>query len=123
VKLTISRFKSNWENGVARSLLRNGIPFYYEPRSYYLSHCLRYTPDFVLAASQGHKRIIVEPHGVLNPQHFHKFSLFREIYGNDFFLILLVRNDDIPFVPKEAYDDIWPIEHAELLFKKLRTGS
>jgi len=122
VKLVINQFKSGWEMGVARSLLKNGIPFDYEPRSYPLNHYSRYTPDFVLTLPQGRRRVIIEPHGVMDPQHFHKFSMFREIYGNHFYMILLVRNDDIPFVPKEAYDDIWPIEYAELLFKKLRAG-
>ena len=46
--------------------------------------------------------------------------MFRKVYGKDYSLILLVRNDDIPSVPEEAYDDIWPIEYAELLVKKLR---
>jgi hypothetical protein len=44
----------------------------------------------------------------------------QSLRKKDYSLILLVRNDDIPSVPEEAYDDIWPIEYAELLVKKLR---
>jgi len=46
--------------------------------------------------------------------------MFRKIYGKGYSLILLVRNDDMPSVSEEAYDDIWPIEYAKLLVKKAR---
>jgi hypothetical protein len=49
---------------------------------------------------------------------YHEPSNRRKVIRT--FLILLVRNDDISSVPKEAYDDIWPIEYAELLVKKLQ---
>jgi len=59
----------------------------------------------------------------MNREDSRKFSLFRNAYGDDYFLILLVRNDTIPFISEETYDDIWPIEYAELLFQKLRQDS
>ncbi|MEM2112295.1 MAG: hypothetical protein QXX08_10555 [Candidatus Bathyarchaeia archaeon] len=117
-----SQFKSRWEKFLAMFLSKNGIAFEYEPMSFYLNHRLRYTPDFLLRLWQGRRRIIIEPHGIIYGD-FQRFSTFRKIYGEDYFLILMVRNDDIPFVPKEAYDDIWPIEYAELLVKKLRTSA
>jgi len=57
-----------------------------------------------------------------------KFSLFRQIYGKDYFLILLMRNDDIPYyrtrnlLPDEAYDDVWPIGYVHILLDKIRKG-
>jgi hypothetical protein len=113
-------FKSSWETSVAKYLSKNSVKYEYEPMSFYLNHRLRYTPDFLLELWHGPRRIIIEPHGIMDSGDFQKFSLFREVYGKDYSLILLVRNDDIPSVPEAAYDDIWPIEYAELLVKKLR---
>ena len=115
-----SQFKSNWEARVAESLMKNRIPFEYESKRFYLSFRLRYTPDFILGLQCNHKKIILEPHGIMKPEDVHKFSMFRRMYGNGYFLILLVRNDDIPFVSDDAYDDIWPIEYADLLLRRLR---
>ena len=76
-----SVFKSNWEARIARSLLKNKIPFEYEPKRFYLNSWLRYTPDFILGFQRDQKKIILEPHGVMNSEDFHKFSMFRRIYG------------------------------------------
>jgi hypothetical protein len=113
-------FKSSWETTVASYLSKNRVKYEYEPLSFYINYRLRYTPDFLLELWHGQKRIIVEPHGIMDFGDFQKFSMFRKVFGKDYYLILLVRNDDISSVPKEAYDDIWPIEYAELLVKKLQ---
>lgn len=59
----------------------------------------------------------------MNHEDFYKLSSFRKVYGKGYFLVLLVRNDNIPLIPEEAYDEIWPIEYTELLFRRLRHGS
>jgi len=118
-----NQFKSKWESSVAESLSGNKVHFSYEPEVFYLNNKIRYTPDFMLNMHHHQKKIILEPHGIMDPEDFKKFSMFRRIYGNDYFLILLVKNDNIPSVPREAYDDIWPIEYVELLSKRLRGES
>jgi hypothetical protein len=119
-KKMATSFKSSWETTVASYLSKNCVKYEYEPMSFYINYRLRYTPDFLLELWHDRKRIIVEPHGIMDFGDFQKFSMFRKVFGKDYFLVLLVRNDDISSVPKEAYDDIWPIEYAELLVKKLR---
>jgi hypothetical protein len=117
----MERFKSMWEIRVANSLKKKQLLYSYEPRSFYISGQVRYTPDFILQnASINGKRIVLEPHGLMVPEHFRKFALFRRFFGREYFLILIVRNDLIPFVPIDAYDDVWPIEYCELLAEKLR---
>ena len=121
--MSADKFKSGWERLVAQILSKKGIGFQYEPKSFHLNGRIRYTPDFVLGLQQNGKKIVVEPHGIMKPSDSQKFSMFRRIYGKDHFLILLVRNDVIPSVPEEAYDDIWPIEYADLLFDRLSVST
>lgn len=99
---------------------KNRIAFEYEPKRFYLSPWIRYTPDFILNLRHNQKEIVLEPHAIMDPEDFQKFSLFRRLYGNEYFLILLVHNDDIPFVSEDAFDDIWPIEYVDLLPSQLR---
>lgn len=120
VECVTKQFKSKWESSVAGSLSKNKIHFKYEPGFFRINSRITYTPDFLLETLRDKKTIILEPHGIMDPEDFCKFSMFRKMYGDDYFLILLVRNDDVPFVPREAYDDIWPIEYFELLAEKLR---
>ena len=102
VKNLKKQFKSSWETSVAKSLEKEHIRFEYEPGFFYLSNQIRYTPDFLLETRNCGKKLILEPHGVMNPMHFKKFALFRRIRGNEYFLILIVKNDVIPFCPRRS---------------------
>jgi hypothetical protein len=113
-------YKSSWEKLVANCLRKEKIKYIYEPCRFPINNYLQYTPDFVLENAVNGKRVILEPHGVMKPEHFSKFALFRKTSGKDYFLILLVKNDLIPFIPRDSYDDIWPIEYAFLLAKRLK---
>lgn len=64
--------------------------------------------------------MILEPHGLMQRKDVQKFSLFRRYYGDDFLLVLLVRNNAIPSVPRETYDYIWPIEYSDLLMTRVK---
>lgn len=113
-------FKSSWEARVATALQKSKIAFEYEPKRFHLTPRIRYTPDFILKLRTNQKEIVLEPHGIIDPEDFQKFSLFRRLYGHGYFLILLVHNDDIPLVSEDAFDDIWPIEYTDLLPRQLR---
>ncbi len=113
-------FKSGWEALVAKVLSKNKFQFRYESKRFHLNSWLRYTPDFILELQYDQKKIILEPHGIMRNGDIYKFSEFRRIYGSNYFLILLVRTDDIPFVSEDAYDDIWPIEYFPLFARQLK---
>lgn len=109
----IGRYESGWEKKVAETLSKMKIPFHLKPIRFPLPNNMFYTPDFVLRELRIKKRkIVLEPHGIMREGDARKFSLFKQIYRNDYFLMLIVRNDDIPSIPREAYDDIWPIEYV-----------
>ena len=112
--------KSWMERKVMNVLEKRKLRFWYEPCSFYLRpHRLTYTPDFLLCDLMIHdKQVILEPHG--DRFSFRTFILFREVYGNLYHLIMIVRNNAIPNIPKESYDDIWPIEYVYLLPKHLQ---
>ena len=95
--------------------------FRYEPCTFYLtSHGLKYTPDFLLRDLKiNGKQVILEPHGH-RLGGYRKYKLFRDTFGESYYLILITRNDDIPNIPKESYDEIWPIEYLHLLPKQLQ---
>jgi len=114
-----NHYKSSWEVSVANCLCREHLEFEYEPGFFPLKSGIKYTPDFVLGIPFGDKQVIIEPHGVMDQAQFEKFALFRQIYGHDYFLILLVKNEDIPYIRRDSYDDIWPIEFVLLLAKRL----
>jgi len=117
----MEHFKSIWESVVAKYLKKERLTYSYEPTSFRIIGKIKYTPDFVLKeASINGKKMILEPHGLMAPEHFKKFALFRRFFGQEYFLILIVKNDLIPLVPKDAYDDIWPIEFASLLAKRIK---
>ena len=56
-----------------------------------------------------------------------KYSLFKRTYGHEFLLILLLKNDLIPFyhqrnlLSDDVCDDVWPIEFVDLLAERIRT--
>jgi hypothetical protein len=117
------KFKSTWEAIVAKALEKERIDYDYEPGFFQVRDQVKYTPDFVLNLLLNAKRIILEPHGIPDPVHFAKFTLFRKLRGSNFFLILIVKNEEIPRIPKDAYDDIWPIEFVSLLARKLKESA
>ena len=123
---SMSRYKSGWEKKTARILSRMKIPFGYEPINFPLPGD-NYTPDFILNKSVNGKKIVLEPHYEMTQKQARKYSLFKQIYGHDFFLILLLKNDLIPFYHKrnmltdDVCDEVWPIEFVHLLAEKIRT--
>jgi hypothetical protein len=124
---SMSRYKSGWEIKTARILSRMKIPFGYEPIDFPLPGD-NYIPDFILDMSVHGRKIVLEPHYEMSKKQARKYSLFKQIYGHDFFLILLLKNDLIPFYHKrnmltdDVCDDVWPIEFVHLLAEKIRTG-
>lgn len=47
----------------------------------------------------------------------HKYTFFKQLYGSECYLLLIMRNDDIAYyrarglLPDQAYDDIYPKEY------------
>jgi hypothetical protein len=125
---SMSRYKSGWEIKTARTLSRMKIPFGYEPIDFPLPGD-NYIPDFILDRSIHGRKIILEPHYEMTRKQARKYSLFKQTYGHDFFLILLLKNDLIPYYHKrniltdDVCDDVWPIEFVHLLAEKIRTGT
>jgi hypothetical protein len=124
----MSRYKSGWEIKTARILSRMKIPFGYEPIDFPLPGD-NYIPDFILEKSIHGRKIVLEPHYEMTRKQARKYSLFKQIYGHDFFLILLLKNDLISYYHKrniltdDVCDDVWPIEFVHLLAEKIRTGT
>jgi hypothetical protein len=124
---SMSRYKSGWEIKTARILSRMKIPFGYEPIDFPLPGD-NYIPDFILDRSIHGRKIVLEPHYEMSKKQARKYSLFKQIYGYDFFLILLLKNDLISYYHKrnmltdDVCDDVWPIEFVHLLVEKIRTG-
>jgi hypothetical protein len=124
---SMSRYKSGWEIKTARILSRMEIPFGYEPIDFPLPGD-NYIPDFILDRSVQGRKIVLEPHYEMTKKQARKYSLFKQIYGHDFFLILLLKNDLISYYHKrnmltdDVCDDVWPIEFVHLLAEKIRTG-
>lgn len=119
---SFGHYKSGWELGVAKSLVEAKIPFYYESPKFPIDDFV-YTPDFLLSKLRiCKKNVILEPHGLMSRRDAYKFASFRHHYGDDSLLVLITRNDTIPFVSKETYDHVWPIEHVDLLMEKMKSG-
>jgi hypothetical protein len=125
---SMSRYKSGWEMKTARILSRMEIPFGYEPIDFPLPGD-NYIPDFILEKYIHGRKIVLEPHYEMTKKQARKYSLFKQIYGHDFFLILLLKNDLISYYHKrnmltdDVCDDVWPIEFVHLLVEKIRTGA
>ena len=123
----LSRYKSGWEKKTAITLSKMRIPYGYETISFPLPGDI-YTPDFILDKSIQGRKIILEPHYEMSRKQSSKYSLFKRTYGQEFLLILLLKNDLIPFyhqrniLTDDVCDDVWPIEYVELLVEKIRTG-
>jgi hypothetical protein len=125
---SMGRYKSGWEIKTAITLSRMKISFGYEPIDFPLPGD-NYIPDFILDKSIHGRRIVLEPHYAMSKKQARKYSLFKQIYGHDFFLILLLKNDLISYYHKrniltdDVCDDVWPIEFVHLLAEKIRTGT
>lgn len=125
---SMSRYKSGWEIKTARILSRMKIPFGYEPIDFPLPGD-NYIPDFILEKYIHGRKVVLEPHYEMSQKQARKYSLFKQIYGHDFFLILLLKNDLISHYRKrniltdDVCDDVWPIEFVHLLAEKIRTGT
>jgi len=124
----MSRYKSGWEKKTARTLSKMKIPYGYETISFPLPGDT-YTPDFILDKSIHGRKIILEPHYEMTRKQAYKYSLFKRTYGHEFLLILLLKNDLIPYyhqrnlLADDVCDDVWPIEFVDLLAEKIRTGT
>ena len=124
----MSRYKSGWEKKTASILSKMKIPYGYETISFPLPGDT-YTPDFILDKSIHGRKIILEPHYEMSRKQAFKYSLFKRTYGHEFLLILLLKNDLIPYyherklLADDVCDDVWPIEFVDLLAEKIRTGT
>jgi hypothetical protein len=124
----LSRYKSGWEKKTAIILRKLKISFGYETLSFPLPGEV-YTPDFILDKEIHGRKIILEPHYLMTPHQSAKYSLFKRTYGQEFMLILLLKNDLISYYHErnilndEVCDDVWPIEFVDLLVEKIRTGT
>jgi len=112
----VSRQMSLFEERVRDELRRMGIMFYFESHRFQLTREISYLPDFVLPNCRiARKRVLLEPHGIWShpksrkariggkTMTFHayertpdelkfteKMRLFRETFGKDYHVILLV---------------------------------
>ena len=124
----LSRYKSGWEKKTAIILRKLKIPYGYETLSFPLPGEI-YTPDFILDKEIHGRKIILEPHYLMTPHQSAKYSLFKRTYGQEFLLILLLKNDLISYYHErnilndEVCDDVWPIEFVDLLVEKIRLGT
>jgi hypothetical protein len=124
----LSRYKSGWEKETAKVLSKLKIPYGYETISFPLPGD-KYTPDFILDKSVQGRKIILEPHYEMSPKQARKYSLFKRIYGHEFLLILLLKNDLISYyhehnvLTDDVSDDVWPIEFVHLLAEKIKRGT
>jgi hypothetical protein len=125
---TMGRYKSGWEKKTASILSKMKISYGYETITFPLPGDI-YTPDFILDRLVQGRRIILEPHYEMSRKQAYKYSLFKRTYGHEFLLILLLKNDLIPFyherkvLSDDVCDDVWPIEFVDLLAEKIRTGT
>jgi hypothetical protein len=125
----MSRYKSGWEKKTALTLLKMHIPYGYETISFPLPGNEVYTPDFILERKLQGRKIILEPHFEMTKRQARKYSLFKRTYGQEFLLILLLKNDLIPLyhqrkiLTDDVCDDVWPIEFIHLLADKIRKGT
>jgi len=127
----LGRYESGWEKMVAETLSRLRISFQLKPLRFPLPKDVTYTPDFILpnTTCQG-KTVVLEPHAVMNEFDNRKFSLFVEMFGREYHLIVIMRNNDIDYyrslklLPMETGYEIWPFEyidiHLDRLIKKQR---
>jgi hypothetical protein len=124
----LGRYKSGWEKETAKVLSRLKISYGYEPITFPLPGD-KYTPDFILDKSIEGRRIVLEPHFEMSPRQAQKYALFKRTYGQEFLLILLLKNDLISYyhergvLTDDVADDVWPIEFVHLLAEKIKKGT
>jgi len=124
----LSRYKSGWEKKTASILRKLKIPYGYETLSFPLPGEV-YTPDFILDREIHGRKIVLEPHYLMTPHQAAKYSLFKRTYGQEFLLILLLKNDLISYYHErnilndEVCDDVWPIEFVDLLVERISLGT
>ena len=133
----VSRRMSTFEENVRTELQKTQLLFYYESHRFNLPGGITYLPDFVLPECKiKGKAVLLEPHGIWSyPQRrianiggrkmtfqaygtekdtsetrfTEKIRLFRETYGRDFHLILLV-----PARVKERVESLYPHSFDEI---------
>ena len=138
---------SSFEERVRDELMRMGIMFYFESHRFQLTRRITYRPDFVLPKCMiREKRVLLEPHGIWNyptlrkarvggkTMTFHayertedelkfteKMRLFRETFGKDYHVILLVparARDRVESWYPNSFDEIYEgRDIPELLFR------
>jgi hypothetical protein len=134
----VSRETSKFEENVKAELVKTKILFYYESHRFHLPNGITYLPDFVLPNCRiKGKTVLLEPHGIWsipqrrkisignrtitiqaygreNNSHEYQFAkklqLFRETFGRDYHLILLV-----PARVKERVKLWYPESHDEII--------
>jgi hypothetical protein len=111
------RKKSGWEELLCDYLCENHISHAHQPCTFRLAlddgTPITYKPDMIAMG------VIIEPHGTVDPGFIRKMRTFRRAYPKEKTL-LVVRNDDIPSIPPDIYDQILPIEHYDLVEQFLR---
>ena len=147
----VSRKMSTFEESLKRELLKTKILFYFESLRFNLPGGLTYRPDFVLPECKiKGKIVLLEPHGVWGSpekrqvrfgnrvikfqaygtkpnvsevQFTRKTRLFRETFGRDYYLILLVPSRVKERVERgypRSFDEVYDgADIPELLFKLL----
>jgi len=148
----ISRTVSSFEQNIKRELEKTKILFYYESLKFNLPGDITYLPDFVLPRTRINcKEVILEPHGIWarpNPRtvkfgrrkitvpmygpqtdpdelrFIEKMRSFREIFGEEFYVILLVPSRFKTRVEKwypGSYDEIYAGRDIPKLLKEIKT--
>ena len=133
----VSRRMSSFEENVRAELQKTQLVFYYESHKFNLPGGITYLPDFVLPkCKRKGKTVLLEPHGIWSypkrrianiggrrmtfqaygtekdtseTRFTEKIRLFRETYGRDFYLILLV-----PARVKERIESLYPHSFDEI---------
>ena len=145
----VSRETSKFEDNVKAELVKTKILFYYESHKFNLPNRLTYLPDFVLPNCRiKGKTVLLEPHGIWSipqrrqirigdrtmtvqaygreknsheAQFAEKLRLFRETFGRDYHLILLVParvKERVKLWYPESHDEIYEgTDVPELLYK------
>jgi hypothetical protein len=145
----VSREASKFEERVKEELLKTKIIYYYESHRFHLPGGLTYVPDFVLPNCRiKGKTVLLEPHGIWSTpqrrqisigdrtmtvqaygieknsheaQFAEKLRLFRETFGRDYHLILLVParvKERVKLWYPESHDEIYEgTDVPELLYK------
>ena len=144
----VSRQMSSFEERVRDELRRMGIVYYFESHRFQLTRRITYRPDFVLPNCRiSGKRVLLEPHGIWSypiPRKsrvggktitFHsyertedelkfteKMRLFRETFGKDYHVILLVParvKDRVESWYPNSFDEVYEGRDIPILLFRL----